>query len=170
MQNHGVPHPAPTEMPMTRTPSDLLFGCTASGATHRYHDTPDIATKVKMVKDAGVFDYIDRCPPDEEFRDLLVASGRYDLPVLSGGWFYTLGRDEGLFERNVLSHHASHDDSSLGHISCEHIVFPDYGGGHKYSTFDTNVACAHWLRNAWAQALHHARTASLRPAAPPSPV
>lgn len=29
-----------------------------------------------MVKDAGVFDYIDRCPPDEEFRDLLLALER----------------------------------------------------------------------------------------------
>jgi hypothetical protein len=31
-----------------------------------------------MVKEAGVFDYFDRSPPDEEFRDLLRAAERYD--------------------------------------------------------------------------------------------
>jgi len=348
-----------TGKPMTRQNSDLLFGCTASGATHHDHDIPDIATKVQIVKDAGVFDYIDRCPPDGEFRDLLAAAGRHDLPVLSGGWFYTLGRDEGLFERNIhkarllgstvhnvqaathhagghvasnqeiadfycwthefgmrqgvvpcfevhvnmwsehfgrvaqvaalvkarglpfhmtldhshvmfkidnpaeqqvqgmkadidsgrlvldpaaagnvcdqwidanwvrlaharaavpanpvntwarhpdgsfgrgiqypftqpgageylakwdvsrlepwkrvarklLRHHASRSDSALQHISCEHIVFPDYGGGHKYSTFDTNVACARWLRDEWAQALEAAPVEQSRPPSVPS--
>ena len=29
----------------------------------------------------------------------------------------------------------------------------DYGAGHKYSTFDHNVACARWLREEWVQAL-----------------
>ena len=80
---------------------DLKIGCTASGAAHWDTQIPDIAEKVRMVKDAGVFDYIDRCPPDEEFRDLLRASERHDLPVLSSGWFYTLGRDNILFERNI---------------------------------------------------------------------
>jgi hypothetical protein len=323
---------------------DLKIGCTASGAAH--HDTavPDISTKVRMVKDSGVFDYIDRCPPDDEFRALMKASERYDLPVLCSGWFYTLGRDEPLFERNIhkarllgskvhnvqvltqhadghvatnlevadfyawayeigmrqdlvpcfevhvnmwsehfgrveqvaelvrqrglpfhmtldhshvifkidnpkeqqvqdmkadidagnlildparpgnvakrwidanwvclaharaavpanpvntwarhpdggfgrgiqypfmepapgeyladwdasllepwkrtmrdlLAHHATHDPSPIRHISCEHIVGVDYGAGHKYSTFDNNVACARWLREEWRQAL-----------------
>ncbi len=323
---------------------DLKIGCTASGAAH--HDTavPDITTKVRMIKDSGVFDYIDRCPPDDEFRALMKASERYDLPVLCSGWFYTLGRDEPLFERNIhkarllgskvhnvqaltqhadghvatnqevadfyawayeigmrqdvvpcfevhvnmwsehfgrvaqvaelvrqrglpfhmtldhshvifkidnpkeqqvqdmkadidagnlildparpgnvakrwidanwvclaharaavpanpvntwarhpdggfgrgiqypfmepapgeyladwdasllepwkrtmrdlVAHHATHDASPIRHISCEHIVGVDYGAGHKYSTFDNNVACARWLREEWRQAL-----------------
>ena len=323
---------------------DLKIGCTAGGATHQDTNIPDITTKVRMVKDAGVFDYIDRCPPDEEVRDLLKASERYDMPVLSSGWFYTLGRDANLFERNIhkarllgskvhnvqvmthhvdghvatnaevadfyayaydlgmrqdvvpcfevhvnmwsehfgrveqvaalvqqrglpfhmtldhshvifkvdnpkeqrvqdmkadidagrlvldpalpgnvtkrwidsnfvrlaharaaipanpvnswarhpdgsfgrgiqypftrpgpdeylapwnesslepwkrvvrdlLAHHATHEASALGHISCEHIVAVDYGAGHKYSTFEQNVACARWLRGEWRQAL-----------------
>jgi hypothetical protein len=65
-----------------RNPEDLKIGCTAGGTTHHDHDVPDIATKVRMVKDAGVFDYVDRCPPDDEFRELLKASERCDLPVL----------------------------------------------------------------------------------------
>ena len=327
-----------------RQREDLKIGCTASGAAHQDTSVPDITTKVGMVKDCGVFDYIDRCPPDDEFRALMKASERYDLPVLSGGWFYTLGRDEALFERNIhkarllgskvhnvqvltqhtdghvasnqevadfyawayavgmrqdvvpcfevhvnmwsehfgrveqvaelvrqrglpfhmtldhshvifkmdnpqeqqvqdmkadidagnlvldparpgnvakrwidanwvclaharaavpanpvntwarhpdggfgrgiqypfmqpapgeyladwdvslldpwkrtmrdlLAHHAAHDASPIRHISCEHIVGVDYGAGHKYSTFDNNVACARWLREEWIQAL-----------------
>lgn len=320
---------------------DLKIGCTASGAAHWDTQIPDIAEKVRMIKEAGVFDYIDRCPPDEEFRALLRASERHDLPVLASGWFYTLGQEKTLFERNIqkarllgaqvhnvqlmthhadghavtnaevadfyayaydvgmrndvapcfevhvnmwsehfgriaevaalvqerglpfsmtldhshvifkmdnpkeqlvqnmkaaidagrlvldpsqpgnvceqwidanwvrlaharaavpnnpvntlathpdgsfgrgiqypfiepqagtydapwdealldpwkrvmrdlLVHHATHDDCPLRHISCEFIVFPDYGGGQRYSSFDNNVACAQWLRDEWA--------------------
>lgn len=82
--------------------ADLKFGCTANGTTHQDTNIPDIATKVRMVKEAGVFDYFDRAPPDEEFRDLLKASEQHDLPVLASGWYYTLGRDEALFERNII--------------------------------------------------------------------
>ena len=81
--------------------SDLKIGCTACGATHQDSNIPDIANKVQIVKEAGVFDYIDRRPPDEEFRALLKASEKYDLPVLSCGWFYTRGRDDALFEQNI---------------------------------------------------------------------
>jgi hypothetical protein len=314
-----------------RQREDLQIGCTASGAAHHDTSVPDITAKVRMVKESGVFDYIDRCPPDDEFRALMTASERYDLPVLCSGWFYTLGRDEPLFERNIhkarllgtkvhnvqvltqhadghdatnqevadfyvwaydigmrqdvvpcfevhvnmwsehfgrveqvaelvrqrglpfhmtldhshvifkidnpkeqqvqdmkadidagnlildpnwvclaharaavpanpvntwarhpdggfgrgiqypfvkpgpgeyladwdlsllepwkhtmrdlLAHHATHDASPMRHISCEHIVGVDYGAGHKYSTFDNNVACARWLREEWRQAL-----------------
>lgn len=330
-----------------KTIADLKFGCTANGTTHQDTNVPDIATKVRMVKEAGVFDYFDRSPPDEEFRDLLKACERHDLPVLASGWFYTLGRDEALFERNILKgrllgtkvhnvqvmtehadghvlsndevadyylrahdfgmrhevtpcfevhvnmwsehygrvaqvaelvrrrgvpfrmtldhshvifkmdnpkeqevqgmradveagrvvldpfrpgnvarqwidanyvfhaharaavpanpvntwgrhpdgrvgrgiqypfvkpgpgeylaewderrlepwkrvvrdlleHHAAHDDSPIGQISCEHIPAPDYGMGHKYSIFEQNVACARWMREEWAKALEAA--------------
>jgi hypothetical protein len=89
----------PTRM---RELSDLKFGCTAGGVTHQDSNIPDITTKVRMVKEAGVFDYIDRSPPDEEFRDLLKAAEKYDLPVTASGWFYTLGADESLFEQNII--------------------------------------------------------------------
>lgn len=85
-----------------RAIGDLKIGCTGGGATHHDTDIPDVATKVRMVKEAGVFDYIDRSPPDEEFRDLYKASEKHDLPVLASGWFYTLGRDEPLYERNII--------------------------------------------------------------------
>ncbi len=80
----------------------LKIGCTGGGATRSDTDIPDIAAKVRMIKESGAFDYIDRSPPDEEFRDLYKASERHDLPVLAGGWFYSLGRDEPLYERNIV--------------------------------------------------------------------
>ena len=40
--------------------------------------------------------------PDEEFRDLYKACERHDLPVFASGWFYTVGRDEALYERNIV--------------------------------------------------------------------
>jgi hypothetical protein len=81
--------------------SELKIGVTAGGTTHNDREIPDIATKVKMVKEAGVFDYIDRTPPAEELEALILASAQYGVPVYSSGWFYTLGRDEQLIERNI---------------------------------------------------------------------
>jgi hypothetical protein len=55
--------------------------------------------------------------------------------------------------RDLLAHHATHDESPIGQISCEHIPACDYGMGHKYSIFENNVACARWIREEWAKAL-----------------
>lgn len=141
-------------------PAELKIGCTAGGTTHHDTDVPDIATKVRMVKDAGVFDYIDRCPPDEEFRELLRASERCDLPVSSGGWFYTLGRDATLFERNihkarllgsqvhnvqVLSHHAHGHLASNGEVADFYCFAYDLGMRHGV------VPCFEVHVNMWSE-------------------
>lgn len=151
-----------------RSMEDLQFGCTAGGTTHHDWDVPDIATKVRMVKEAGVFDYIDRCPPDEEFRDLLTASERCDLPVASGGWFYTLGRDETLFERNihkarllgssvhnvqVLTHHA------LGHVLGNEEVADFYCRAHEIGMRHGVVPCFEVHVNMWSE--HFGRVAQV---------
>ena len=131
--------------------SDLLIGCTAGGATHQDTNIPDIATKVQMVQDAGVFDYIDRTPPDDEFPALLKACERHDLPVLASGWFYALGRDEALFERNIhkaqllggmvhnvqlLTHHAD------GHVATDEEVAAFYLRASEYAARHGVVAAA----------------------------
>jgi hypothetical protein len=54
---------------------------------------------------------------------------------------------------HLLAHHASHDDSPIRQISCEHIPAVDYGAGHKYSIFENNVACARRIREEWSKAL-----------------
>ena len=81
---------------------DLHFGIQANGIKHRHADAmPDIDTRFKMVKDAGVFDYVDKTPAPHEVEEFLAARDKYDLPVRAGGWFYTLGRDEPLYEQNL---------------------------------------------------------------------
>jgi hypothetical protein len=115
-----------------RNIDELKIGCTGGGATHCDTEIPDIATKVRMIKEAGVFDYIDRSPPDDEFRELYKASERYDLPVLAGGWFYTIGRDEPLYERNILKARL------LGSRVHNVQVLTAHADGHDLS--DTEVA------------------------------
>jgi hypothetical protein len=58
----------------------------------------DLDTRFAMVKDAGVFDYLDKTPPSSEYHLYLAASQRHGLPMLSGGYYYFLGRDEPLLE------------------------------------------------------------------------
>ena len=50
----------------------------------------------------------------------------------------------------LLRFKAVHADCPVSQVSCEFIPFADYGGGARYSIFDQNVACAHWLRAQWA--------------------
>lgn len=82
---------------------DLLFGIQTNGIRHAEADgMPDIDTRFRMVKEAGVHDYVDKTPAPDEIDQFLTASEKYGLPVRAGGWFYTLGGgDEALFERNI---------------------------------------------------------------------
>ena len=142
--------------------NDLKFGCTANGATHQDNNIPDIATKIRMVKEAGVFDYIDRTPPDDEFRDTLKACEKHDLPVLAGGWFYTLGRDESLFEQNIMKgrllgskvHNVQvmtqHAD---GHVLTNDEVADFYMRAHDFGMRHGVVPCFEVHVNMWSEHL-----------------
>lgn len=82
--------------------NELLFGIQTNGIKHAHTDPmPDIDTRFAMVRDAGVFDYVDKTPEPDEVDDFLKAGAKYDLPLRAGGWFYTLGADEGLLEKNL---------------------------------------------------------------------
>ena len=80
----------------------LLFGIQTNGIKHTHDDPmPDIDTRFRMIKESGVFDYVDKTPAPDEVEQFLRARDKYDIPVRAGGWFYTLGRDEGLLEDNL---------------------------------------------------------------------
>jgi hypothetical protein len=82
--------------------NELLFGIQTNGIKHTHADAmPDIDTRFRMVKEAGVFDYVDKTPAPDEVDQFLRARDKYGIPVRAGGWFYTLGRDEALFEHNL---------------------------------------------------------------------
>jgi len=84
--------------------TELLFGIQTNGIRHAHADgMPDIDTRFRMVKEAGVHDYVDKTPDPHEIEEFEAASEKYGLPVRAGGWFYTLGRDEALFEQNILT-------------------------------------------------------------------
>ncbi|MGD9535885.1 MAG: hypothetical protein AB7P52_02260 [Alphaproteobacteria bacterium] len=81
---------------------ELLFGITQLNVLHNdFEPAPDIDTTFRMVREASVFDYLDKTPPEEDLPAYLKASEKYGVPVLAGGWFYTIGRDEALIERNL---------------------------------------------------------------------
>lgn len=80
----------------------LLFGIQTNGIRHRHADPmPDIDTRFRMVRDAGLFDYVDKTPAPDEIDAFARASDKYGLPVRAGGWFYTLGEHEALLEHNL---------------------------------------------------------------------
>lgn len=80
----------------------LQFGITQLNVLHNDHEpAPDIDTTFRMVKEAGVFDYLDKTPPEDDVPAYLRASEKYGVPVLAGGWFYAIGRDEALIEKNL---------------------------------------------------------------------
>lgn len=80
----------------------LLFGITENGVMHTDQDAPrDVDEKFRMVKEAGVYDYYDKTPPADQVNAYARASEKHDLPILAGGWFYFLGRDEELLANNL---------------------------------------------------------------------
>jgi len=80
----------------------LLFGIQTNGIRHTEADgMPDIDTRFAMVRDAGVFDYVDKTPDPHEIEAFRAASEQYGLPVHGSGWFYSIGRDEDLLARNL---------------------------------------------------------------------
>jgi hypothetical protein len=76
----------------------LRVGITEASVMHTVPDEFDIDSRFRMVRDAGVFDYYDKTPAPGYEAIYRRASEKYGLPILAGGWFYTLGRDEPLLE------------------------------------------------------------------------
>ena len=91
----------------------LLFGIQTNGVKHRHEDPmPDIDTRFAMVRDAGVFDYVDKTPEPHEVEAFARASEKYGLPVRGSGWYYTYGEHESLMEKNLAT---ARDLGSLVH-------------------------------------------------------
>lgn len=81
----------------------LLLGITEKGVCHSGGEKEfDLETKFRMVRESGVYDYFDKTPESLDLVDEYIRlSEKYDLPIRAGGWFYTLGRDEALLEKNI---------------------------------------------------------------------
>ena len=82
--------------------NQLHFGIQTNGIKHAHADPmPDVDTRFAMVRDAGIFDYVDKTPGPDQIEDFRKSSEKYGLPVRAGGWFYSLGADEKLLEHNL---------------------------------------------------------------------
>ena len=82
--------------------SEILIGITESGVMDTDTDPPiPLETKFRMVKESGVYDYFDKTPAKDLVHEYLRCSEKHDLPILAGGWFYVLGRDDELLINNL---------------------------------------------------------------------
>ena len=91
------------DMSAARAP---LIGITCNSVVHTDADLHfDLDTRFRMVRDAGVFDYIERSPPPHELEAHVRASERYGIPIRAGGFYYTAGRDEALLEWHLRVAH-----------------------------------------------------------------
>jgi len=80
---------------------ELRIGVSGLGVLHTDESVPDVETKFAMIRESEVFDYMDRTPPKADLDKHLDASAKYGVPIYAGGFFYLVGRDEGLLEQNL---------------------------------------------------------------------
>jgi hypothetical protein len=81
--------------------SRVRIGIAEAGLRHDMSRPPPLDEQFRMVRDSGVFEYLDKTPPKERVREYARLSERHGVPILAGGWWYTLGRDEALLDENL---------------------------------------------------------------------
>lgn len=80
----------------------LKLGIANRGVVH--HDSePHVSLEkwFKTVSETNAFDYVDKTPSENEIDLYLKYSDKYGLPILCGGWFYTIGNDENLLFKHL---------------------------------------------------------------------
>ena len=81
--------------------NQLQFGIQTNGIKHTHLDAmPNIETRFNMVKNTGIFDYLDKTPELHEIDEFKKCSKKFNLPVIAGGWFYTIGKHKDLLIQN----------------------------------------------------------------------
>ncbi|MDA0990863.1 MAG: hypothetical protein O3A51_08940, partial [Verrucomicrobia bacterium] len=112
---------------------ELKLGITASGIRHKaVNPDESIETKFRMVKESGVYDYIDKSPPPDELAEYRRCMEAFDVPIRAGGWFYTLGRNEDLLAENLRI------GASLGSLVHNTQIQTNHQDGHPLT--DDEVA------------------------------
>lgn len=104
---------------------ELFIGICEPGIRHASADTPaTIRDRFAMVKDEGVFDYIDVTPWPSEVAEYARCSESFDIPILAGSRNYILGKQEHELEENIRI------GAALGSIVHNTQVFMDHADGH----------------------------------------
>ena len=81
----------------------------------------------KEIAQSKVFDYVDKTPHKDQFRRFKNLSEKYDLPILSSGWFYLLGKEDELILENLKM------GSELGTKYHNVQIFVNHSDGHPLS-------------------------------------
>ena len=114
---------------------NIRIGIAEAGIRHDMSCPPDLATQFQLVKECGAFDYLDKTPPRAQLAEYARLSERFDLPILAGGWWYTLGRDEDLLAENIRV------GAELGSLVHNVQIMMDHADGHLVT--DQEVADAY---------------------------
>lgn len=77
---------------------ELKFGTAINSVVHTDADNFSVDERFRMVKEAGVFDYIEKTPPTGELEVYQAAVQKHGIPLRTGGWYYSIGRDEPLLD------------------------------------------------------------------------
>lgn len=117
---------------------EFQLGCQWRGVLHT--KPVSVEDQFRMIRDANVFDYLDRLPPPELLDEYLRCSAKYNVPLKTGTWYYQLGRDDALLDLNMRN--AARVGSPLHNIQ----IFANHADGHFLSD-DEVVEC--YLRT-WA--------------------
>ncbi|MCO7634513.1 hypothetical protein NJF54_22100 [Pseudomonas guariconensis] len=78
---------------------EFSVGCNGRGVQHL--EPVSVDEQFRMIKESGVFDHFDRMPQPGEESEYLRASNKYGIPIRTGLWSYTAGRDEALLVKNL---------------------------------------------------------------------
>ena len=113
---------------------DLKLGIASkAGVLHHYKDTPiSLEDWFKEISQSKIFDYVDKTPPKDQFHIFKKLSEKYDLPLLSSGWFYLLGKEDDLILENLKM------GAELGSKYHNVQIFTNHEDGHPLS--DQEVA------------------------------
>jgi hypothetical protein len=81
---------------------ELKLGIGVRDVLHHYKDKPiSLEDWFKEISQCNIFDYVDKTPPKSDFNRYKKLSEKYNLPILSSGWFYLLGKDDDLILENL---------------------------------------------------------------------
>jgi hypothetical protein len=79
----------------------ISLGCNGRGAQGVPRQPPSVDEQFRRVKEAGVFDHFDRMPQPGQEAEYVRASHKHALPIRTGLWSYTSGKDEAALEKNL---------------------------------------------------------------------
>ncbi|MBL8378366.1 MAG: xylose isomerase [Burkholderiales bacterium] len=79
----------------------ISLGCNGRGVQHIAGTPITVDEQFRLLKSAGIFDHFDRMPQPGQEREYVDAANRHGVPIRTGLWSYTIGKDEAQLEKNL---------------------------------------------------------------------